>query len=135
MLGQNVSALLVSGLAALVQATTGRWFTPAFIERHPAEVEPVATMFTGTDPEGYAGCAEAIAAMDQRPAVPSITAPTLVIHGTADPLFPLGHGEALAREIPGAELLPLTGVGHQTPPRPWWPTVVAAMFRLGTDGG
>jgi pimeloyl-ACP methyl ester carboxylesterase len=57
-----------------------------------------------------------------------ITAPTLVIHGTADPLFPFGHGEALARAIPGAELLPLDGVGHQLPPRPWWPAVIAAML-------
>ena len=45
-----------------------------------------------------------------------IAAPTLVIHGTADPLFPYGHAEALAREIPRAELLPLEGVGHQMPP-------------------
>jgi pimeloyl-ACP methyl ester carboxylesterase len=42
----------------------------------------------------------------------SIAVPTLVIHGTADPLFPLGHGEALAREVPGARLLVLDGAGH-----------------------
>ncbi len=42
----------------------------------------------------------------------SIAAPTLVIHGTADPMFPIGHGEALAREIPGATLLRLEGAGH-----------------------
>ena len=30
----------------------------------------------------------------------SITAPTLVIHGTADPMFPIEHGHALAEEIP-----------------------------------
>jgi pimeloyl-ACP methyl ester carboxylesterase len=36
-----------------------------------------------------------------------IAAPTLVIHGTADPLFPYGHAQALARGIPRAELLPL----------------------------
>jgi pimeloyl-ACP methyl ester carboxylesterase len=39
----------------------------------------------------------------------SITAPTLVIHGTADPMFPPEHGEALAAEIPGARLLALEG--------------------------
>ena len=33
----------------------------------------------------------------------SIAVPTLVIHGTADPMFPLAHGEALADEIPGRE--------------------------------
>jgi len=54
-----------------------------------------------------------------------ITAPTLVLHGTADPMFPLPHGEALAREIPGARLVPLPGMGHQYPPRAVWDTVVA----------
>jgi pimeloyl-ACP methyl ester carboxylesterase len=58
-----------------------------------------------------------------------IAAPALVIHGTADPLFPYGHAEALARGIPRAELLPLEGVGHQVPPRAWWPSVIAAMLR------
>jgi pimeloyl-ACP methyl ester carboxylesterase len=42
----------------------------------------------------------------------SIAAPTLVIHGTADPMFPLEHGEALAAEIPQARLLALEGAGH-----------------------
>ena len=45
--------------------------------------------------------------------------PTLVIHGSQDPVFPLGHGEALAREIPGAELLVLEGTGHELPRRDW----------------
>jgi pimeloyl-ACP methyl ester carboxylesterase len=48
--------------------------------------------------------------------LPDISAPTLVIHGTDDPLFPLPHGEALAREIPGAELLVIDGLGHEFPP-------------------
>jgi pimeloyl-ACP methyl ester carboxylesterase len=42
----------------------------------------------------------------------SIRTPTLVIHGTADPMFPVEHGEALAHEIPGARLLTLDGAGH-----------------------
>ncbi|WP_236794170.1 alpha/beta fold hydrolase [Amycolatopsis sp. GM8] len=63
-----------------------------------------------------------------------IELPTLIIHGTADPMFPYGHAEALARAIPGAELLPLNGVGHQLPPRSWWDTVVPAVLRH-TSGG
>jgi pimeloyl-ACP methyl ester carboxylesterase len=42
----------------------------------------------------------------------SINVPTLVIHGSADPMFPLEHGQALAAEIPGARLLTLQGAGH-----------------------
>ncbi|MFF2082416.1 alpha/beta fold hydrolase [Nocardia sp. NPDC058176] len=37
--------------------------------------------------------------------------PTLVVHGRADPFFPLGNGEALAAEIPGARLLVLDDMG------------------------
>ena len=49
----------------------------------------------------------------------SITVPTLVIHGTADPMFPLGHGQALTEEIPGATLLPLEGAGHGIDEADW----------------
>lgn len=57
----------------------------------------------------------------------SISAPTLVIHGTADPMFPLGHGEALAREIPAARLLPLEDAGHGVD-RADWKTIVHAIL-------
>lgn len=63
-----------------------------------------------------------------------IAAPTLVIHGDADPLFPLPHGEALARVIPGAELLVLPGAGHEVPPPSTWDTVVRVLLRH-TSGG
>lgn len=57
-----------------------------------------------------------------------ITAPTLVLHGTEDPLFPLEHGRALAAAIPGAALLPMPETGHQVPP-PWqWDAVVPAVL-------
>src|SRR6266516_1383747 len=44
--------------------------------------------------------------------ISSIAVPTLVIHGSADPMFPLEHGQALAEEIRGARLLTLEGAGH-----------------------
>jgi pimeloyl-ACP methyl ester carboxylesterase len=66
---------------------------------------------------------------DLRSRLSAIAAPTLVIHGTDDPLFPLAHGEALAREIPGADLFVLEKVGHEVPPRPVWDMVVAAILR------
>ena len=49
----------------------------------------------------------------------SIAAPTLVIHGTADPMFPVEHGVALAEEIPAASLLMLEGTGHGIHPADW----------------
>jgi pimeloyl-ACP methyl ester carboxylesterase len=56
----------------------------------------------------------------------SITAPTLVIHGTADPMFPPEHGRALAEEIPAATLLVLEGAGHGVD-RADWETIVRAI--------
>lgn len=45
--------------------------------------------------------------------------PTLVMHGTRDPLIPFAHGEALARAIPGARFEPLDGAGHEYPTVLW----------------
>ena len=45
-----------------------------------------------------------------------IQAPTLVIHGKADPLVPYACGEDTARRIPGATLLGIDGMGHDLPP-------------------
>ncbi len=41
-----------------------------------------------------------------------ITAPTLVIHGTSDPLLPLANGQAVAALIPGARFEAVPGMGH-----------------------
>ncbi len=51
----------------------------------------------------------------RRARLPTITTPTLVVHGTVDPLLPLSGGKATARLIPGAELLVVTGMGHILP--------------------
>ena len=61
------------------------------------------------------------------PPVSSIAVPTLVIHGTADPMFPIGHGEALAEELPHARLLRLEGAGHGVY-RVDWEAIVEAIL-------
>jgi len=63
-----------------------------------------------------------------------ITAPTLIIHGALDPVFPLGHAHSLRDEIPGAQLLTLDGTGHDLPPAAW-DTVVPAILRHTAGAG
>ncbi|GAA4255671.1 alpha/beta fold hydrolase [Dactylosporangium darangshiense] len=63
-----------------------------------------------------------------------ITAPTVVLHGTDDPLFPPAHGRALAAAIPGARHVPLPGLGHEVPPRPLWPVVIAEIAAVTAAG-
>jgi len=66
--------------------------------------------------------------------ISSITARTLVIHGTVDPMFPLAHGEALAEEIPGASLMTLDGAGHGIEPADWEPIVRAILAHTAGPG-
>jgi pimeloyl-ACP methyl ester carboxylesterase len=70
------------------------------------------------------------------PGVPlsAITVPTLVIHGTADPMFPVEHGVAVAREIPGATLLMLDGAGHGVDPADH-ESIAAAIIRHTSSNG
>jgi pimeloyl-ACP methyl ester carboxylesterase len=66
-------------------------------------------------------------------ALHDLDVPTLVIHGTEDPLFPLPHGQGLARSIPGAELLVVERMGHEVPP--WtWDTIVPAILAHTATG-
>jgi pimeloyl-ACP methyl ester carboxylesterase len=65
----------------------------------------------------------------------SISVPALVIHGTADPMFPLEHGEALADEIPGARLLLLERAGHGVERADWETVVDAILAHTATGGG
>jgi pimeloyl-ACP methyl ester carboxylesterase len=65
---------------------------------------------------------------DEKPraALSSIESPTLVIHGSADPMFPFAHGQALVSEIPAARLLTLEGAGHGVQ-RADWETITEAI--------
>jgi pimeloyl-ACP methyl ester carboxylesterase len=71
----------------------------------------------------------ALVAEGEVPSAPlsSISVPTLVIHGTADPMFPFEHGQALVNEIPGARLLPMEGAGHGVE-RADWETIARAVL-------
>ena len=67
-----------------------------------------------------------IAAGNRTPELRRIVAPTLVIHGTADPLIAPSGGRATARAIPGSELLMIEGMGHDLP-RMAWPRLIDAI--------
>jgi pimeloyl-ACP methyl ester carboxylesterase len=52
--------------------------------------------------------------------------PTVVVHGTDDPLVPFRAGVATAKAIPGAELVAIPGMGHDLP-RELWPRFTDAL--------
>ena len=67
-----------------------------------------------------------VASGDWRPGLAELDVPTLVIHGSADPLVRPSWGRATAEAIPGAELLMIEGMGHDLP-RGVWDTLVEAI--------
>jgi len=100
------------GTAVLVDSLVLRWFTADYREREQAVVAAVAEMITSCDAEGYAGCCEAIATMDQRASLADITAPTLVVAGSHDPVVPPSAGLELAEAVPGATFCALPDAAH-----------------------
>jgi 3-oxoadipate enol-lactonase len=100
------------GMAAVADTVVARWFTPGFTTARPDVVGAIRAQLAATPPEGYAGCCEAIKDMDQRPDLPSISAPTLVIAAEGDPSTPPAHARTIAGLIPGARLEVLERGAH-----------------------
>ncbi|MCZ7472435.1 MULTISPECIES: alpha/beta fold hydrolase [Rhizobium/Agrobacterium group] len=57
--------------------------------------------------------------------------PLLVIHGTADPVFPIAHGETLARAVAGARFVKIESGGHELHPGDWDKIVSAINEHVG----
>lgn len=109
---ERVALVRSGGMAAIREVVPPRWFTPGFLGREPAAVARVAAMLAGCDPEGYAGCGEAIADMDLRPLLGSVKAPTLVLCGELDPAAPPWQGASTARAIQGSRFVVVRGTSH-----------------------
>ena len=85
------------------------------------------TFARGLNPAGVARQLRAILASGSRKErLASVRAPTLVIHGTVDPLVPPEGGKDTAASIPGAKLLMIQGMGHALP-IPMWPEIIDAI--------
>lgn len=72
--------------------------------------------------------AAVLASGSRRDALRSVKVPTLVIHGSEDPLVPVEGGIDTHEAIPGSELLLIEGMGHGLP-QGTWPTIVDAVSK------
>jgi len=100
--------VLDGGMAAVVDAVMGRFFSTETLVRQDPDAASVRRTFLNIDPRGYAGCCAAIRDMDQTGLLSQIRIPTLIIVGDHDISTPwTGHGEVLAREIQNARLVHL----------------------------
>ena len=87
------------------------------------------TFERGLNPAGVGRQLRAILASGSRKQrLASVKAPTLVIHGTVDPLVRPEGGKDTAASIPGAKLLMIERMGHALP-IPMWPQIIDAIDR------
>jgi pimeloyl-ACP methyl ester carboxylesterase len=85
------------------------------------------TFERGLNPAGVGRQLRAILASGSRKErLHQVKAPTLVIHGTVDPLVRPEGGKDTAASIPGAKLLMVEGMGHALP-IPMWPQIIDAI--------
>lgn len=61
----------------------------------------------------------AVASSDRQAELLGVSVPTLVIHGTEDPVLPYEHGKATAEIIPNAKLMSIEKLGHEFPSIIW----------------
>ena len=101
------------GMAAIIDATLERWFTPGFMD---SEVVARCRQRLLSDPvTGWAAAWRAISELDLESRLPEIRVPTLVITGEADVAAPVARAQAMAALIPGARLEIVPGAPHMAP--------------------
>ncbi len=100
------------GTGPIAEAAPGRWFTERFAASGAPIAEALLDDLRGADPAGYAACCDALAGLDLRGQLGAISAPTLVIAGSADISTPVEHARELADAIPGAKLLEVADAAH-----------------------
>ena len=106
---QRIAHVTANGLAALVPATTDRWFSPAFVAAHAPLVATMLAPFADVAPRAYVGCCEALAACDLRADLPRIAAPLLAISGTDDAVCPPAELQLIADTVRAGQHVSLSG--------------------------
>jgi 3-oxoadipate enol-lactonase len=109
---ERIEAARTRGLAALVDGTLERWFTPGFAQKNPQKVDPVRKQFLATPVDGYIGCSEAIGHLDFLDRLSAITLPTLIMVGAEDVGTPVSASEAIHLRIQGSKLIILPSASH-----------------------
>jgi 3-oxoadipate enol-lactonase / 4-carboxymuconolactone decarboxylase len=119
------------GMAGIVDLAMQRFFSAETLARGDGYPDAIKSVLLGTDPAGYIGCCAVLRDVDHTRLLKDIRIPTLVIAGDRDVSTPWqGHGEILAREIPGARALHLAGAHLSNLERPRSFTVALLDFLL-----
>jgi 3-oxoadipate enol-lactonase len=109
---ERAARVRLEGTISILDATLSRWFTQGFRASHSEQVKKIADEFATLDSEGYAGCCEAIAAMDLRPLLSGIHVPTSIVAGADDPATPVAMLMELHEFIPQSAFTLVRNAAH-----------------------
>lgn len=119
------------GMAAIADMAMQRFFSAETLAGGNAYASSVRSVLLATDPAGYVGCCAALRDVNHNSLLRKISVPTLVIVGERDVSTPwTGHGEILAREIPGAKAVHLPAAHLSNIERPRAFTLALLEFLL-----
>lgn len=109
------------------------WFSGPLVDFDRTEAArrvyaEVAEMWRGQNQHGLA----VVEAPDRFAELRSVQIPTMVVHGTADPVYPVPHGQGLAEQIEGARMHLIEGLGHDLP-EPFIPQLLDLFVDLDLD--
>jgi 3-oxoadipate enol-lactonase/4-carboxymuconolactone decarboxylase len=115
----RIEAVQQKGMGGIVELAMQRFFSADTLAREEVYAEAIRRVLLGCDPAGYLGCCAALRDFDGTDSLPQIRVPTLVIAGDRDVSTPWdGHGEVLARAIPGCQSLRLAAAHLSNLERP-----------------
>ncbi|WP_340537375.1 3-oxoadipate enol-lactonase [Nocardioides sp. GXZ039] len=109
---ERAAQVRAEGTGSVAEGVVSRWFTPAYLEANPDVRDYHVAMCAATSAEGYAGSCESIAAMDLRPDLASIAAPTLAIAGADDPATPPPYLREIADGVQDGRLVVVPDAAH-----------------------
>lgn len=117
---QEIAALLAPGSreniepGELAKRTYSAITGPGYAANHPQAIDNFAGIarYRPVQRAAYTRQLQSALSHDATQQLAQITAPTLVIHGDADPLVPPANGDYLAKHIPGAQHIVYHNVGH-----------------------
>ena len=103
------------GMAAVLDATVGRWFTTEYADRRPEEVQRTRDSVLATDPVAFAAASRANAVRHLTPSLRSIRCPVLFVGGARDPADPRRALAIYRQELADLRWELLPGASHLVP--------------------
>ncbi len=133
----RIAAARAGGTAAVAEGTLQRWFTPAFSQAAPEEVQRMRAILCRTSTEGFAGGAQVVRDLDQLHLLAGIRLPVLVVAGAHDQATPPSQARQLHEGISGSRLVTLEAAHQSAVERPAeffdaWTSFIAGAADVGS---